>query len=159
NRDEELRRERERIQELLKKLNEIIRAQQTVRAWTERGTMEKDPLGREQKNVTDATRDLARAMAKADGKEGTGKERGDVKGEGKRGENGKAAGKNDTKESKADGRNQDGKDPSKGGETGKNGDDKENKGGNKGGDGKGDDKEAKAGSKGGEGNPKEGGNK
>jgi hypothetical protein len=109
NRDEELRKERERVQELLKKLNEIIRAQQTVRAWTERGTMDKDRLGGEQKQVSGATKDLAKSLGKGDqGKEGAAK--GDIKGEGsKKGEGAKAGqGKEDTGQQKAGGKEKDG---------------------------------------------------
>src|SRR5262249_27416797 len=70
NRDEELRREKERIAELLKRLGEIIRAQQTVRAWTERDGMDKQRLGDEQKNVSNATEQLARGLGKGDPKDG-----------------------------------------------------------------------------------------
>src|SRR5262249_62197987 len=85
--DEELRKEKERIQELLKRLNEIIRQQQTVRAWTERNGMDKDRLGNEQKKVTKETADLERSLGgkKGDGKEG-GEKKADAKGEGKNGE-------------------------------------------------------------------------
>src|SRR5207237_9906286 len=56
-----------RLQDLIKKLNEIIRQQQTLRAWTERGGKPNDQLGKDQKKVTEATKDLAKAMAKAQG--------------------------------------------------------------------------------------------
>src|SRR5439155_23821523 len=67
NRDAELRAEIARLQDLIKKLNEIIRQQQTLRAWTERGGKPNDQLGKDQKKLTEATKDLAKAMGKAQG--------------------------------------------------------------------------------------------
>src|SRR5262245_7503163 len=110
NRDEELRREKERIQELLKRLNELIRAQQTVRAWTERDSMNKDRLGQEQKNVTDATKNFAKGLSK-DGKDKDGEgKKSDTKGEGtKKDEGDNSDGKNDTNKAKSEGKKQEGK--------------------------------------------------
>ncbi len=99
NRDEELRKERQRVEQLLRRLNEIIRSQQTVRAWTERD-MEKARLAREQKDVSQATHDLARSMGKGAGDKENKEAKGENKGEGKKGQ-GKGEAKEDTKDPKA----------------------------------------------------------
>jgi hypothetical protein len=76
NRDEELRREKERITKLLAHLQRVLREQKIVRAHTEAGRMEKGPLGDSQKKVTAETGKLGHAMeAKPDtasGKSGQG---------------------------------------------------------------------------------------
>ncbi|HEV3255723.1 MAG TPA: hypothetical protein VG013_02465, partial [Gemmataceae bacterium] len=152
NRDEELRKEKERIQDLIKRLNAIIRSQQTVRAWTERD-MEKNRLAKEQNQVTEATRELAKGMTKGGDKDAKDK-KGDSRGEGKKGA-GKGEAKEDTKEHKGDDKGKEGDKTAKEGDkeakggtkgSAKDGD-KEAKGGSKGSDKDGD-KEAKAGSKG-----------
>jgi hypothetical protein len=106
NRDEELRKEKQRVEQLLRRLNEIIRDQKVVRSWTERD-MEKARLAREQNNVSKATADLARSMGKNAGdkdKENKAAKPGEAKkdGEKKPGEN-KNAGKPGEK---PDGKNQ-----------------------------------------------------
>src|SRR5262249_25628245 len=54
-RDEELRAKIRELNEMLKRLNQVIREQQTVRAWTERGTMDPSRLDREQRQVRQST--------------------------------------------------------------------------------------------------------
>ena len=161
NRDEELRKEKERLQELIRRLNEIIRAQQTVRAWTDRDSMEKNRLAREQNKVSEATAWLARSLGKGDPKNGA-ERRGESKGEGKKGTGGKGEAKEDTRESKGDPKSREGANAgknedreNKGGAKGGEGNDKENKGGSKAGGDQQGDKENKGGAKSGEGNDKE----
>ncbi|HXG12742.1 MAG TPA: hypothetical protein VNK04_23490 [Gemmataceae bacterium] len=105
-RDEELRRQIRELTEMLKRINQLIREEQTVRAWTERGTMDKDRLEREQRQVRQSTEDLV----KGQGKQGEGRDaredRGQAKpGNSKDGQPGEA--RNDTKDPK--GENRDGK--------------------------------------------------
>jgi hypothetical protein len=68
NRDDELRREKERLERLLKDLQKVIREQKMVRTQTESGRMDKAPLGKAQDKVTEKTADLRRAMESKDGK-------------------------------------------------------------------------------------------
>jgi len=149
NRDAELKAEKERLTRMLEELKRVIRDQNTVRAMTERGTMEKNALGKSQAKVTQATDAIARGV----GKEGQGAEAnkgkaGDLKGEGKPGDP-KGESKNDAKEAK--GNDKEGKDGPKADNKGEgaNGDkqDKEAKGDGKG-EGSKSDKESKAGGKG-----------
>jgi hypothetical protein len=67
-RDAELKKERKRLEDLIRKLEDIIRKQKVVRAQTESGKTEKKPLIEAQKKVTKSTADLARDLAK--GKDG-----------------------------------------------------------------------------------------
>jgi hypothetical protein len=80
NRDAQLKAEEQRIRELMKKLDAIIREQKVVRAMTEAGRSEKKALGKSQEGVTKKTEDLAKAMG---GQQGQGKQ-----GEGKQGQKG-----------------------------------------------------------------------
>jgi hypothetical protein len=87
-REDEIKKEKKRLEDLIKKLEEIIRKQKVVRAQTESGKMEKKPLIESQKKVTKSTADLARDMKKDpkgdDAKNGDGKgDKGDGKGDGK----------------------------------------------------------------------------
>jgi len=68
NRDDELKREKKRLQDLIKALEEVIRKQKIVRAQTEAGKSEKEPLVDSQKKVTKNTADIAKAMGDKDGK-------------------------------------------------------------------------------------------
>lgn len=181
NRDEEIKREKKRLEDLLKELDDIIRRQKLVRAQTEGGRVEKDRLGNSQGKVTKDTEGLAKAMSKDDqgndaksqedakgDKKGDGKEdgaKGEKKGDGKGQEGSKGDAKKDGKgqdvakgEKKGDGKGESkgGADPKKGDPT--KGDPK------KGGDSKGQDV-AKGDTKGGDsksgdgskGDPKKGG--
>src|SRR5205823_3055510 len=75
NRDEEVRKERKRIEELLKQVLEEIRKEKLVRALTEAGKMDKAPLAKAQAKVTESTAKLAKAMARgSESKEGKPKE-------------------------------------------------------------------------------------
>jgi hypothetical protein len=107
NRDAEIAREKQRLAELIKQLEAIIRQQKIVRAQTERGRLDKDPLGKEQEKVTKKTGDVAKAMDKKDkeneSKSGEGKPGDGKKGEGKPGEGKPGDGK------KGDGKPGDGK--------------------------------------------------
>jgi hypothetical protein len=100
-RDSEIQREKKRLMELLKELDKVIRAQKVVRAQTESGRTDKDPLGKAQNKVTKDTGNIAKAMGK-DGK-GEGKdsksEGKDSKGEGKD-SRGKGQGQGQGQESK-----------------------------------------------------------
>ena len=133
NRDEELRKEKQRVEQLLRRLNEIISQQKVVRAWTERD-MEKARLAREQGQVTKATGELARSMGKGAGDKNNKEAKGENKGEGKKGQAGKGEAKEDTKESKADNKGREAKNAGKPGENKENkgsakaGEEKENKG-------------------------------
>ena len=102
NRDEEIKREKKRLEDMLKELDEVIRIQKLVRAQTESGRVEKDRLGPAQGKVTKDTEALARAMGK-EGNEGKGNE--DAKGENKGDGKGQDADKGDKK---GDGKGQDG---------------------------------------------------
>lgn len=152
---------------LLEQLKDLIAKQERVRAQTEMGRKNNKELGKDQNKVTKETRDVA------DGKKGDREAktqdtaRGEFKGEGKPGVEGKGESRSDT-DRKAEGKAGEGKDgeakPGKGGE-GKDGDGKEGKPGEgkdgkdgKGGEGKsGEGKDGKGGdskdSKGGEGKP------
>ena len=83
NKDALLKAERERIQNLLKELDRIIREQKTVRAQTEASKADKKDLGKNQNKVRTKTEDLAKAMG-GKGQDGAGKEaKGEGRGEGK----------------------------------------------------------------------------
>lgn len=101
NRDEELRKERERIEAILKKLNQLIRDQRTVWAWTERRAKDPERLGKEQGNVTKDAQDLVRGAGKPGDKDQEKVAKAEAKGEGKKGDAGKPEGKNDTGDPKA----------------------------------------------------------
>src|SRR5262249_40615440 len=58
-REAQLKAEKDRIQNLLKELNKVIRDQKIVRAQTERGNMDRDALAKAQAEVTKATQNLA----------------------------------------------------------------------------------------------------
>lgn len=83
NRDAQLKAERERLQQLLKMLDAVIRNQKSVRALTEIGKTAKEALAKSQNKVTKATENVAQAMSK--GKDSKGGE----KAEGKSGSQGK----------------------------------------------------------------------
>ena len=106
NRAEEIKREKARLEALIKMLDKAIRNQKFVRAHTESGRMEKDPLHRAQHKVTKETEDIAKAMGR-DAKDGNGKGK-DSKGEGKGQGKGKAA------DGKGEGKGQSAKADSKG---------------------------------------------
>jgi hypothetical protein len=141
NREDELRKERERLTKMIERLNEIIRDQKTTYAWTMRNGVSKERLGKEQNQVTRQTGDLARALGKNDGKGG---EKAASKGEGKKGAN-KAEAKEDTNKPKAEAKNpagvKSGQQNKNGGKTG------EAKDSNKGGSKAGESKENKSGAK------------
>ncbi len=96
NRDEWLKAEKQRIMDLLKQLDKVIREQKVVRAQTEGGRLDKGTLGKEQKKVTKGTEKIAKAMS-GDGKgnknEGKGEGKGDGKGKGEGKGDGKGEGK------------------------------------------------------------------
>jgi hypothetical protein len=157
NRDDELRKERQKYTELLKRLNEIIRDEKTIRALTPRDGVDKDRLAGEQNRVAKATDQLARGLGKGDPKDG-GDKKGSSKGDGKPNA-GKGEAKEDTKEKKVE--SKDAKE-SQGGEKKQPGDNENKPGGenkqagnqeSKGGSKSGESKESKGGSKSGE--PKE----
>ena len=161
NRDEELRKKQREIAEMIRRLNQIIRDEHVIRAWTDRKQMDPNKLGDKQKDNKDATK----AVAKGDGNKGDGKNaKANSKGEGKNAKGAKGEGKNDTKEAKIgdksgegkEGGNKEGKEGS--GKEGKGGEGKEGKAGEgKGGDGKeGKGGDSKAGDKKGEGKPGDG---
>lgn len=92
-RDEQIRREKKRLMDLLKQLDKVIREQKVVRAQTESGRTEKDRLAKSQGKLTKDTAEISKSMSKdgkdsdkADGKKGEGKP---SEGEGKGGEKGK----------------------------------------------------------------------
>ncbi len=64
-RDEDLKKEKKRIEDLLKALDEVIRKQKVVRAQTEAGKAEKGALVGDQKKVTGKTSDIGKAMDQA----------------------------------------------------------------------------------------------
>lgn len=64
NRDDELKREQERLKEQIKRLGELIRQQKIVRSRTESGKDDKDSLKDAQGKVTKDTGELARDMGK-----------------------------------------------------------------------------------------------
>jgi len=102
NRDAELAAERRRIEDLLKRIGDVIRQEQVARANTEAGRKDNKALAKEQQGVTEATKALSRAMGKGDGKGDDKNAKGDNKGEGKPGEGKKGDGKEDTQIAKAD---------------------------------------------------------
>jgi hypothetical protein len=103
NQSAKLKEEQLRLQDLLKKLEKLIREQKLERSKTESGRFEGDQLAKSQGKVTDDTRQLSKVMDGKDGKDGKGERdtKGEARGEGK---NGKPLpeGKDDTKESKGD---------------------------------------------------------
>src|SRR5262249_41413737 len=103
NQSAKLKEEQLRLQDLLKKLEKLIREQKLERSKTEAGRFEDDQLAKNQGKVTDDTRQLSKVMDGKDGKDGKGERdtKGEARGEGK---NGKPLpeGKDDTKESKGD---------------------------------------------------------
>jgi hypothetical protein len=108
-RDEELKKEKKRIEDLLKALEKIIRDQKVVRAQTESGKVEKAPLVGAQKKVTGNTSDLGKAMDKAKGDDakesakGNGKGQGQGQGDPKPGGEKSPAPKSDAEQPKMDG--------------------------------------------------------
>jgi hypothetical protein len=64
NRTDELKRERERLEKLIKELERIIREQKVVRAQTEMGKVDKQSLGHAQGKVTKSTEKLGQSMGK-----------------------------------------------------------------------------------------------
>lgn len=134
---------------LLEQLKDLIAKQERVRAQTEMGRKDNKELGKDQNKVTRETREVA--DGKKGDKEAKGQDtaRGEFKGEGKPGVEGKGEARQDTN-SKAEGKPAEGKEGA--GKEGKDGDGKEGKGG----EGKpGEGKEGKDG-KGGEGKSGEG---
>ena len=131
-RESQLRKERQEVQDLLEKLKGVIEKQERVQANTELGKLGKNDIAKAQGKVTKETKDLIDPKKAGDSKDSDGK--------GKDGKDSKAG----------DGKGKDGKD-SKGGD----GKGKDSKGGegkdSKGGDGKGKD------SKGGDGKDSKGG--
>jgi hypothetical protein len=105
-REDEIKKEKQRLQELIKQLEEIIRKQKIVRAQTEAGKMDKKPLGDSQKKVTKDTAQLARALdkkdSKGDPKEGKGDPK-DAKGDPKDSKGDPKDAKGDPKDSKGKG--------------------------------------------------------
>jgi hypothetical protein len=151
NRDEQLREERKRVEEMLRRLNQIIRDQQAVRAWTDRAQMKKDNLAKQQNNVAKDTDALAKGQPKPAEDKETRIAKADFKDpkdiDGKRGE-----GKEDTKDNKIGDKTGDAKEAeSKPGDA-KQGDGKEDqKGDSKSGDSKPGDDDKKGNAKGGDG--------
>lgn len=103
NRDDEIQREKKRVQDLIKALEDVIRKQKLVRAQTEAGKMDKDKVIKSQKKVTKETGDIAKAMG---GKEGAAKKgdskakepkKGDSKSGDKKGDSKKGDSKGDSK--------------------------------------------------------------
>jgi hypothetical protein len=98
NQTAKLKEEQRRLQDLLKKLDKILREQKLERSKTESGRQDGDQLAKSQGKVTEDTKKLSKDM-------GNGKDakdaKGDTKGEGKDGKP-KTQGKDDTKEAKGD---------------------------------------------------------
>lgn len=89
NRDDLLKNEINRLMELIKQLDKVIREQKVARAKTEGDKLDKEALGKEQKKVSDDTQKIAKAMDKnGDGKGD--KNKGDPK-DGKDGKDGKGS--------------------------------------------------------------------
>jgi hypothetical protein len=109
-RDAELKKERKRLEDLIRKLEDIIRKQKVVRAQTESGKTEKRPLIEAQKKVTKNTADLARDLAK--GKDGDAKEAKD--GDPKKGEGDPKKGEGDSKKGQGNSQGQNAGDSKKG---------------------------------------------
>jgi hypothetical protein len=79
-RTDELKKEKKRIEDLLKALDKVIRDQKVVRAQTESGKVEKNPLKGSQEKVTKNTAEIGKSMddaKKGDPKEGSDKSKGD----------------------------------------------------------------------------------
>jgi hypothetical protein len=118
NRDEWLRREKARLSELLKQVNEIIRQQKLVRAQTEGKKMAKDPLANAQGKVRGQTEGLAKALGgKGEGKDGQGSKRDPKKGNGGKGNGQGGQGQDTEKGDKKDGQQGGGGDPKSGDST------------------------------------------
>ena len=69
----QLKNERDRMEKLLVETREVLRQQKTVRGMTEAKRVDPDRIAKDQGNVTERTKDLAKKMAgdpKADGKNG-----------------------------------------------------------------------------------------
>jgi hypothetical protein len=103
NQSAKLKEEQLRLQDLLKRLEKLIRDQKLERSKTESGRVEADQLARGQAKVTDDTRKLSKVMDGKDGKDGKGERdtKGEARGEGKNGKP-QAEGRDDTKDPKGD---------------------------------------------------------
>ena len=144
-RESQLRKERQEVQDLLEKLKGVIEKQERVQANTELGKLGKNDIAKAQGKVTKETKDLIDPKKAGDSKDsdGKGKDGKDSKGSDGKGKDGK-----DSKDGKGgDGKGKDSKDGDSKGKDGKGKDGKDSKGG----DGKGKD------SKGGEGKDSKGG--
>jgi hypothetical protein len=98
NQTAKLKEEQRRLQELLKKLDKIIREQKVERSKTESGRLDGDQLAKSQSKVTEDTKNLSKGMGNPkDPKDA----KGDAKSEGKDGKP-KTEGKDDTKQAKGD---------------------------------------------------------
>jgi hypothetical protein len=126
-RDEQLRKEKERIARLLEQLKEIIGRQERVRSQTEQARLDKNDLGKNQKDVTQATAKLGKADKNGENKH----EKSEAKySTNKNGDKGEA--KPDTKDNKGENRSE-GKPNTEGNKTNDNKPSSENKpGGDKG---------------------------
>jgi hypothetical protein len=99
NRDDELKREQKRLQDLLKLLDKVIANQKRARAQTESGKSDKDTLAKAQSKVTKDTAEIARSMSKKDAKSDSEAKgaKGDKPEDGKEGKGSKGEGKNGKK--------------------------------------------------------------
>ncbi|MFN5290925.1 MAG: hypothetical protein ACK5E4_12640 [Planctomycetia bacterium] len=144
-RESQLRKERQEVQDLLEKLKGVIEKQERVQANTELGKLGKNDIAKAQGKVTKETKDLIDPKKAGDSKDSDGKGK-----DGKDSKNGDGKGKDgkDSKDGKGgDGKGKDSKDGDSKGKDGKGKDGKDSKGS----DGKGKD------SKGGEGKDSKGG--
>lgn len=144
-RESQLRKERQEVQDLLEKLKGVIEKQERVQANTELGKLGKNDIAKAQGKVTKETKDLIDPKKAGDSKDIDGKGK-----DGKDSKNGDGKGKDgkDSKDGKGgDGKGKDSKDGDSKGKDGKGKDGKDSKGS----DGKGKD------SKGGEGKDSKGG--
>jgi hypothetical protein len=144
-RESQLRKERQEVQDLLEKLKGVIEKQERVQANTELGKLGKNDIAKAQGKVTKETKDLIDPKKAGDSKDSDGKGK-----DGKDSKNGDGKGKDgkDSKDGKGgDGKGKDAKDGDSKGKDGKGKDGKDSKGS----DGKGKD------SKGGEGKDSKGG--
>ncbi len=144
-RESQLRKERQEVQDLLEKLKGVIEKQERVQANTELGKLGKNEIAKAQGKVTKETKELIDPKKAGDSKDsdGKGKDGKDSKGGDGKGKDGK-----DSKDGKgSDGKGKDSKDGDSKDKDGKGKDGKDSKGG----DGKGKD------SKGGEGKESKGG--
>ena len=94
--DTQAKLERERLEKLLAEAREVLRAQKTVRALTEAQKSDPKKLGKEQKVVTEQTKQLAKRMdnprdAKAESKNGDPKKADDKRGDPKKGDDAKGS--------------------------------------------------------------------